>query len=201
MYSRSRRTQSLKSVTLLRPLICQRQVKPGLTLKRRRCARSSNRRTSSTGSGRGPTRLISPRRTFQSWGNSSKLYRRRNRPNRVTRGSLVTLKTGPSISLSTASSCLSCSALVTIERNLYIVNGFPFNPLRNWRNKIGPGELNRIAIPNANMNGAARASAKKAPTLSMNPLALLATKQPARNGIPGSGGHTIRQASSGRSEF
>src|SRR5437899_2287638 len=36
IYSKSNRTQSLKSVTLFRPLICQRQVKPGLTLKRRR---------------------------------------------------------------------------------------------------------------------------------------------------------------------
>ena len=47
---------------LLRPLTCHKQVRPGFTLSRRRCARSSNRLTSSTGSGRGPTRLISPRR-------------------------------------------------------------------------------------------------------------------------------------------
>jgi hypothetical protein len=37
--------------------------------------------------GRGPTRLISPRSTFQIWGSSSNELRRRNRPNRVTRGS------------------------------------------------------------------------------------------------------------------
>src|ERR1041385_9118732 len=66
MYSRSRRTQSRKSERLLRPLICQRQVRPGLTLKRRRWARSLKRLTSSTGSGRGPTRLISPRSTLKS---------------------------------------------------------------------------------------------------------------------------------------
>ena len=78
MYSRSSRTQSLKSVTLLRPLICHRQVSPGLTLSRRRCARSLNRLTSSTGSGRGPTRLISPRSTLKSCGNSSRLNLRRN---------------------------------------------------------------------------------------------------------------------------
>src|SRR5262249_53742725 len=64
MYSRSRRTQSRKSVTLFRPLTCHKHVIPGLTLSRRRCARSSKRLTSSTGSGRGPTRLISPRSTL-----------------------------------------------------------------------------------------------------------------------------------------
>ena len=36
----------------------------------------------------------------------------------VMRGSLVTLKTGPFISFIAASSCLSCSALVTMVRNL-----------------------------------------------------------------------------------
>ena len=60
MYSRSSRTQSLKSLTLLRPLTCHRQVRPGLTLSRRRCARSSNRLTSSTGSGRGPDQAHLP---------------------------------------------------------------------------------------------------------------------------------------------
>ena len=37
--------------------------------------------------GRGPTRLISPRTTFQSCGSSSRLDRRSQRPMRVTRGS------------------------------------------------------------------------------------------------------------------
>src|SRR5437016_3689959 len=64
MYSRSRRTQSLKSFTLFLPLICQRQVRPGFTLRRRRWATSLKRLTSSTGNGRGPTKLISPRRTL-----------------------------------------------------------------------------------------------------------------------------------------
>src|SRR5438132_560469 len=35
MYSRSSRTQSRKSCTLLRPLTCHRHVSPGLTLRRR----------------------------------------------------------------------------------------------------------------------------------------------------------------------
>ena len=38
--------------------------------------------------GRGPTSDISPFSTFQSWGSSSRLVRRRSRPIRVTRGSL-----------------------------------------------------------------------------------------------------------------
>src|SRR4028118_1785863 len=38
--------------------------------------------------GRGPTKLISPRRTFKSWGSSSRLVLRNTRPTRVTRGSL-----------------------------------------------------------------------------------------------------------------
>ena len=37
--------------------------------------------------GRGPTRLISPCRTFQSWGSSSTERRRRRRPALVIRGS------------------------------------------------------------------------------------------------------------------
>src|SRR5438034_10938248 len=49
IYSKSKRTHSLKSLTLLRPLTCQRHVSPGLTLKRRRWAGSSKRWTSSTG--------------------------------------------------------------------------------------------------------------------------------------------------------
>ena len=41
--------------------------------------------TNSGRSGRGPTRLMSPRRTFQSCGSSSSRVRRRNRPTGVTR--------------------------------------------------------------------------------------------------------------------
>src|SRR5881628_1873197 len=97
MYSRSSRTQSRKSEILLRPLICQRQVKPGLTLSRRRWARSLKRLTSSTGKGRGPTRLISPRKTLKNCGHSSRLNLRSHLPIGVMRGSFETLKTGPFI--------------------------------------------------------------------------------------------------------
>src|ERR1017187_2700283 len=43
-----------------------------------------------------------------------------NRPNGVTRGSSFILKTGPIISLYASSSARNISALVTIDRNLYI---------------------------------------------------------------------------------
>src|SRR5207249_5928430 len=51
-------------------------LKPGFTLRRRRCARSLKRFTSSTGNGRGPTRLISPRRMLKSCGSSRSEERR-----------------------------------------------------------------------------------------------------------------------------
>ena len=51
------------------------------------------RRVSQNCSGRGPTRLMSPRRTLSSCGSSSMLERRRPRPTRVTRGSSASLKT------------------------------------------------------------------------------------------------------------
>ena len=44
--------------------------------------------TNSGRSGRGPTRLMSPRKMFHSWGNSSMCSFRSTRPTRVTRGSL-----------------------------------------------------------------------------------------------------------------
>ena len=118
MYSRSSRTQSRKSLTLFRPLICQRQVRPGLTLSRRRWARSWNRFTSSTGRGRGPTRLISPHNTLKSWGNSSTLNLRSERPRGVMRGSRLSLNTGPVISFMASNSALNWSALLIMVRNL-----------------------------------------------------------------------------------
>ena len=57
----------------------------------------------------------------------------------ASRGSFVTLNTGPSISLNEASSACNCSASVTIVRNLSIVKGRAFSPLRCCRNSTGPG--------------------------------------------------------------
>jgi len=47
--------------------------------------------TISGSSGRGPTMLMSPRSTFQSCGNSSRLVLRRKWPMRVMRGSFLSL--------------------------------------------------------------------------------------------------------------
>src|SRR5258706_14545941 len=75
MYSRSSSIHC-SNERLLRPDTCQRQVNPGLTLKRRFCHDSSMRSASGTDNGRGPTMLISPRSTIISCGNSSMLARR-----------------------------------------------------------------------------------------------------------------------------
>ena len=96
---------------------------------------ASYRATSDGTGGRGPTRLISPRNTFQSCGSSSRLMRRSRRPTRVTRGSLRILKIGPSASFSAATSTLRASASATIVRNLRKVNRCPFLPHRACRNR------------------------------------------------------------------
>src|SRR5438094_868895 len=54
MYRRSSSIQRSKVILFL-PLICHKQVKPGLTLKRRISHASENRETSLAGSARGPT--------------------------------------------------------------------------------------------------------------------------------------------------
>ena len=90
------------------PCTCIGPVSPGLIIKRMRC-RDEYRSTSSACSGRGPTRLMSPRRTFTSCGSSSMLHRRSRRPTLVTRGSCSILKTG-SASLSTEMSDGSSSS-------------------------------------------------------------------------------------------
>src|SRR5512140_1559330 len=92
MYSKSRCIQSSKSIAL-RPLTCQRQVRPGFIESFRRC-HDSNFITSDGNGGRGPTSDISPLSTLNSWGSSSIEYFRRNLPIRVTRGSSLILKTG-----------------------------------------------------------------------------------------------------------
>ena len=84
-YSRSYATQSL-NLRVSRPLTCQSPVMPGLTLSRA-SIQALFSLISSRARGRGPTRLISPRRTLTSWGSSSRLRLRRCRPILVTRGS------------------------------------------------------------------------------------------------------------------
>ena len=74
-------------------------------------------------SGRGPIKLISPLKIFQSWGSSSILERRKILPNLVTRASPCWLHTTP----------VSSSAFLIIVRNFRISNSAPFNPTRFCR--------------------------------------------------------------------
>src|SRR5215204_4910672 len=65
--------------SVLRPLTCHSPVRPGGTLKRGSNS-SGNISASQLRQGRGPTRVMSPRRTLSSWGSSSRLVLRRNTP-------------------------------------------------------------------------------------------------------------------------
>src|SRR6185312_5603763 len=76
-------------------------------------------------SGRGPTRLISPRSTFQSCGSSSSCDRASMRPTRVNRSSSVAVSPGP-------------RAPSYILRNFSMPNGRPPEPMRGQRKKTGP---------------------------------------------------------------
>ena len=62
--------------------------------------------------------LMSPLRTFHSWGSSSRLVLRRILPTRVMRGSFLILNTGPVISFFASSDSSSLSALGCIVLNL-----------------------------------------------------------------------------------
>ena len=116
MYSLSSRTCSWNGISLL-PLICQRQVMPGITSSRLRSSSVYCATSEGTG-GRGPTRLMSPMNTFQSCGSSSRLVRRRNRPTLVMRGSSFILKITPSFdSFCAISAALHASASVRMLRN------------------------------------------------------------------------------------
>src|SRR5208283_1214701 len=103
--------------------------------------------------GRGPTSDISPCRTLNSCGSSSRLERRRNFPTAVIRGSLVSLNTPaplplagflpafPSINWRTYSRCSLESLFTYIERNFKNVKGVPCSPIRFCRNSTGPRDV------------------------------------------------------------
>ena len=130
MYSRSSCIHC-SNERLLRPETCQRQVNPGLTLKRRFCHATSIRTASRTESGRGPTILMSPSNTLISCGNSSMLVLRSHLPTRVVRGSLVILKIGPVFSFRCSSSCMRASASTHIVRNLIMRKRRLLKPTRS----------------------------------------------------------------------
>ena len=143
-------------------LDCAQPNRPGLTLKRRmykgiwflNCSTKNGR------SGRGPTKLMSPRRKLMHWGISSKCRARSTRPTGVTRGSAPLAHTGPVFS----------SASTYIERNLSIAKVRPPSPTRSWRKKTGPLEVSLIAAATNSHNGAKPASTTTATTTSMSRL-------------------------------
>src|SRR5262245_23385073 len=155
MYSRSA-WRPVKNGWPMRFLTCQRPVIPGSIEKRFRC-HDSKPPISLASIGRGPIKLISPRRTFTSWGSSSMSKRRSHRPTRVTRGSRQTLKIGPSASFIGWRSGASDSAPSTMLRNLSIRKRRLLSPIRSWTKKTGPGESSLIAIATRSQSGASTA--------------------------------------------
>ena len=105
---------------------------PGRTFKTLRQVDFSISTNSGT-SGRGPTRLISARTTFQSCGSSSSLNLRKIRPIFVTRESPCAVIEGPEI-------------LCLIVRNLNRRNGFPSRPTLICAKKIGHPLSHKVAI-------------------------------------------------------
>ena len=104
-YQMSSSIRSLHGMRV-RPLTCAQPVMPGRTSSRRRW-RSVYRSTWSRRSGRGPTRLMSPRSTFQSCGSSSSEVRRSRWPARVMRASPASPPAGARRSAPTSSCAAS----------------------------------------------------------------------------------------------
>src|SRR3954468_21415392 len=73
-YCKSKRVFCSEELYSRSPCTCARPVMPGFTFKRR-CCHSEYWLVRTSGSGRGPTKLICPRRTFHSCGTSVILIR------------------------------------------------------------------------------------------------------------------------------
>ena len=74
-------------------------------------------------------------------------------PTFVVRGSFSILKAGPSASFKCATSSNLSSASTHIERNLYILNIFPFLPTRSCKKNAFPPSSRRIAAEIIKKNG------------------------------------------------
>ena len=85
---------------------------------------------------------------------------------RVTRGSRVSLNSGPCRSFSARRSIIITSASGTIVRNLYMVNGTPSRPTRCWRKRMGRPSNTRMANAVRAMTGRATPSVATATTTS-----------------------------------
>src|SRR5690606_3604175 len=100
-------------------------------------------------SGRGPTRLISPRITLISSGSSSRLVLRSSCPTGVSRSSSGrSAPPGPTVSV--------------MVRNLRISNGTPRSPGRVWRNSTGAPSLRRTSTAVTSRTGDSTTSASVA---------------------------------------
>ncbi len=119
--------------TAFRPLTWAQPVIPGRMSCLLACSGVYSGRYSNN-SGRGPTRLMSPRRTFQSSGSSSRLDALRILPSRVN---LM-----PSVSVST-----SLLAVGVMVLNLISLKVRPPSPGRSWRNSTGRPEVARVRTP------------------------------------------------------
>ena len=110
---------------------------------------------------------MSPFKTLKNCGNSSNEVLRIKRPTFVILGSSFILKMKRSVRpFSSASFFFNSSALVTMERNLYMVNGLPCKPIRFCEKKIGPPSSSLMASAVPNISGEKISSAKAEPTIS-----------------------------------
>ena len=123
----------------LRPFTCAQPVIPGLASCRLAC-REEYRERYCISSGRGPTRLISPRSTLINSGNSSNEVVRSHTPNPVNRS--------PS-----ESNFPSPSRASVIVLNLSRANGFSFNPGLVCLKKTGDPSFHRTISISAPKSG------------------------------------------------
>src|SRR5216683_607285 len=135
-----------------RPFTCAHPVMPGFTSCRLACSGVYRSRYSIT-SGRGPTRLNSPRSTFHNCGSSSRLMARSHRPSRVS------LTSSPR-------SLPSPSRASVIVRNLTSSNTFASFPGRLCRNSTGLPSFIRTSAATIAITGDRHTSSAAAITLS-----------------------------------
>ena len=108
-------------------------------------------------SGRGPTRLISPFRTFISWGSSSTFIFLKALPSFVTLSSPSTVMEGPVPDVSGV-----------IERNLYILKGRRPFPILSCLKNTGPPSCIFIASADRHKSGERKTSPNNENTISNN---------------------------------
>jgi len=172
MYSRSIWIIASELI-LFRPETCQSPVIPGSTACRFLWTALSIW-ASAGSSGRGPTKDISPRRTFRSCGSSSTLKTRKIRPRGVTLRSKSSRKRlvlgfGSAAEVSSRrKACLWASSSFSFGKlyivlNLNMVNGRPPRPILICRKRIGPAlvVLIRIAVTRNSGDTAIRAAPAK----------------------------------------